>query len=919
MRAILVALSGAIALLAQVDTGVVSGVITDRSGAVVPGATITIRHLEVNSPVELLTNEAGFYSATALRPGRYEVSVAKEGFHSQKHPPIDLRIQDRAKIDFQLEVAADPDVIKVTATTPLLESETSSLGHVVEEKTTNELPLNGRNFIQLATLGAGTLPSTRTAEHDNFISNGARALENSYLLDGVDNRNWTMGNTGSAQVIQPVIDTIQEFKVQTTNFSAEFGQAAGGVVNVTTKSGTNDLHGDIFEFLRNSRMDATPFFQPAGQPKPLLIQNQFGATLGGPIVHDRTFFFAGWQSSREVNAAPQIGSVPTVNMRQGIFSKPIRIPGTQTLFSANTIPKEQWDSVAAGLLQLYPLPNLPGEAGNFFYNPKERLNGDTYDTRIDHHLSAKDVLFARASWNTGHNELPTSLPAPANGHGYVNLSARSLSLSATHTISPSKLNEMRFGAIYSDIQEDLFGERLFDQYGIKGAVNEPTVKGLPNIAIPGLIGLGTSAASLAPIPAAGSANYPNEKSGKIYQLLDTFSWIHDRHTIKIGIDLKRITMFGYVTNLARPAILFDGSYTGIPGTPSTPLADFLLGDVKKLSESQQHLATLLQGAYHGYIQDDWRAAKNLTFNVGVRYELTTPFTEAHDRQSNFVLDPGACYFQQVTVQQAASCGIGRALVRTDFNNLAPRLGLAYQVSPRTVIRSGFGVFYAHDEDAGLVVRLPNNPPFANTFVLLGDQNPAFRLQNGIPADSLTVANSSVNSVPFGLPTAYVVQWNLNVQRELGAGFVAQLGYTGSEAHKLPGALNVNQAYPDSGSPNSRRPYPGLSDIQLRGALIDSNYHALLAQVERRFSNGFNMLVSYTYSHSIDDGQGGGDRLDPGPQDARNLAAQRGSSNFDVKHRFVMSGVYEVPFGKKRGIVGALVRDWQISGIYSHQT
>ena len=216
-----------------------------------------------------------------------------------------MHIQDRAEINFQLDLASAQDKITVKAAAPLLESETSSLGHVVEEKTVNELPLNGRNFIQLATLGAGTLQS-RTIEHDNFISNGARALENSYLLDGVDNRNWIMGNTGSAQIIQPIIDTIQEFKVQTANFSAEFGQAAGGVVNVTTKSGTNSLHGDIFEFLRNSRMDATPFFEPAGQPKPLLIQNQFGATSGGPIVRDRTFFFAGWQSSREVNAAPQI-------------------------------------------------------------------------------------------------------------------------------------------------------------------------------------------------------------------------------------------------------------------------------------------------------------------------------------------------------------------------------------------------------------------------------------------------------------------------------------------------------------------------------------------------------------------------------------------------------------------------------------
>ncbi len=915
MRAILVALGCAIALLAQVDTGVVSGVVTDRSGAVVAGATITITRLGMDSPAELLTNESGFYSAIALRPGRYELSVAKEGFRSQKRQAFDLHVQDHAEINFQLDLASVEEQIVVKAAVPFLESETSSLGHVVEEKTVNELPLNGRSFIQLALLAAGTLPS-RTIERDNFIANGARALENSYLLDGVDNRNWIMGNTGSAQIVQPIIDSIQEFKVQTATFSAEFGQAAGGVVNVTTKSGTNGLHGDVFEFLRNSRMDATPFFQPAGEAKPLLIQNQFGATLGGPVVRNRLFFFAGWQSSREVNAAPQIASVPSLDMRQGIFSKLVLDPDTQAPFPGNTIPKERWDPVAAALTQLYPLPNLPVTVRNFFYNPKERLIGDSYDTRIDYRLSTKDSLVARVSWNTGHNELPTVLPDPANGQGYVNLNGRSIMLSTTHVFSSSMLNELRFGAAYTDIQEDLFGERLFDQYGIEGALNEPKVKGLPNFNITGLTNLGTSPVSAAPIPAGGSGSVPFEKSGKVYQLLETFSWIRSRHTIKAGVDLKRITMFANDTNLARPKFVFDGTYTRIP------FADFLLGYVQNAGSSQQHIATLRQGVYHGYIQDDWKATQRLTFNIGVRYELTTPFTEAHDRQSNFVLDPGACYFQSVTATEHARCGVSKALVRTDFNNVAPRLGVAYQASARTVIRSGFGVFYGRDEDAGIVSRLPNNPPFVTTSTFVGDQStPAFLLQNGIPASSLTAANgnTSLISFPFDSPIPYVVQWTLNVQRQLGAGFVAQIGYTGSEAHKLAGGSNVNQAYPGTGDVNARRPYSGFSNITVRGQRISSNYHALLGQLERRFSNGFNILASYTYGHSIDGGSGGGDQNDPGVQDARNLASQRASSNFDVKHRFVLSGVYELPFGKKPGMLGTLIRDWQISGIYSHQT
>jgi hypothetical protein len=362
--------------------------------------------------------------------------------------------------------------------------------------------------------------------------------------------------------------------------------------------------------------------------------------------------------------------------------------------------------------------------------------------------------------------------------------------------------------------------------------------------------------------------------------------------------------------------VFDGTYTRIP------FADFLLGYVQNAGSSQQHIATLQQGVYHGYIQDDWKATKKLTFNIGVRYELTTPFTEAHDRQSNFVLDPGVCYFQIVTAEEHARCGVGRALVGTDFNNVAPRLGVAYQVGARTVIRSGFGVFYGRDEDAGIVTRLPNNPPFVTTSTFVGDQStPAFLLKNGIPANSVTAAsgNTSLISFPFDLPLPYVVQWTLNVQRQFGAGFVAQVGYTGSEAHKLAGGTNVNQAYPGDGDVNARRPYPGFSNITVRGPRVSSNYHALVGQLERRFNNGFNILASYTYGHSIDNGSGGGDQNDPGVQDARNLSAQRASSNFDVKHRFVLSGVYEMPFGKKPGRLGALIRDWQISGIYSHQT
>lgn len=901
---------------AQVDSGAISGVVSDSSGAVIPGAKVQLTQESTNVEQDLVTNASGFYSAPALHPGTYSITVAIQGFRAEKRTGVVLRVQDRLEVNFQLQIGQAETEVMVTAASPLLESETSSLGQVVEEKTITDLPLNGRNFIQLAILGAGTVPALRSADRDSFISNGARSVQNSYLLDGIDNKNRIMGfDKSSAQIVQPVIDAIQEFKVQTSTFSAEFGQAAGGVVNVTMRSGTNGLHGNLFEFLRNSDLDATPYFQPAGG-KPIFIQNQFGATLGGPVIKDRTFFFGAWQSSREVNAAPQVASVPTPAMRQGIFPGKINDPTTKNPYPNNTIPASQWDPVAAKLLALYPQPNLPGSVRNFFYNPKERVSSDNYSLRVDHRIGSKDSIFGRISQGWGENSLPNTLPAPANQQGVVDLTSRQAMISETHTITNSMVNEFRLGQVYSLNNQDVLAARLFEQYGIQGTLDTPRIKGLPLFNITGFSSLGTTGPGATPIAASGSGNFPSIKSGKVWQLLDNVSWVHGRHTVKFGVDLERVTMYIYATNSARPTITFNGQYTG------NALGDFLLGYINNTGTSQQQNDTIQQRVYDGYIQDDWKATSKLTLNIGLRYELPTPFVEEYDRQSNFVLDVGPCYLQIVTVKDSGPCGVGRALVRTDYNNLAPRLGLAYQAAAKTVVRAGFGVFYGRDEDLGIQRRLPNNPPFITSATFVGDQtSPAFLLRDGFPANALDQASGStdVNNFPFNFPIPYVIQWNLNVEREVGGNFVAQLGYTGSEAHKLPGVLAENQPYPGTGNVNARRPYKGLGNIQSYNPYINSKYDALIAKLERRLSKGVTVLASYTYAHSMDGGGNQNDANDPGPQDVRNLKLQEGDSNFDIRHRFALSGLYALPFGKSKGVLPSLVRDWQLSGIFSAQT
>lgn len=909
---------------AQVDTGAISGVVTDATGAVVPGAQATITQTETNANVRLTTNEAGFFSAPALHPASYNITVSRTGFQTQTKTGIQLRVQDRLEINFTLAVGTAVAEVTVSATQPLLETETSSLGQVVEEKAVNDLPLNGRNFIQLATLTAGTLPSTRTAERDNFISNGARAVQNSYLLDGIDNKNRILGFAGSsAQIIQPIIDAMEQFKVQTSTFSAEFGQAAGGVVNVTMKSGTNNFHGNVFEFFRNNHLDAKPYFQPAGGGDPVFIQNQFGATFGGPIIKDKFFFFGSWQRSRESNAAPQIATVPTSSVRQGIFASRVTDPTTGQAFPNNTIPSSRWDPVGAKLFALYPAANLSGAANNFFYNPKEVVNADTYNLKFDYRLGSRDSAFVRFSQGWGDNRLPTLLPDPANQQGAIEVTQRQLVASETHTVSASQVNEFRLGFIYTWENQDLIGPRLFDQYGIKGALNEPAVKGLPTITITGLSVLGTPATlPTPPIPATGTGNMPASKAGKIWQLLDNYSWIRGRHSFRFGFEGERITVFARATGSARPPMTFNGTYTG------NGSADFLLGYVYSASTSQLQLNTLIQHVYGAYAQDDWKISNKLTLNLGVRYELPMPFFEAYDRQSNFVLEQGDCYLQLIPVSKIGQCGagLGRAQIRPDTNNFAPRIGLAYQATSNMAIRAGFGMFYGRDESLGINTRLPTNLPWVSNASFTGTAAaPVFFLQTGFPANALSLAatapgaNTTVNSFPFDFPATYVEQWNLNIERQFPAKLVMQLGYTGSEAHRLTIQPNINQALPGAGTVNSRRPYQGVGNINRYSPIVNSHYNALISKLERRFSGGISLLASYTYGHSIDGGGNVNDKSDVAAQNVRNLSAEKASSNFDIRHRLVLSGLYQLPFGKSKGPLSYLVRDWQLSGIFSTQT
>jgi Carboxypeptidase regulatory-like domain/TonB dependent receptor len=932
----------AVVAYAQVDTGSISGTVKDSGGSVIVDATVTVTNPSSGASFTTKTNHDGFYTVVDLKPGAYNVATAAPGFQAITKTGIDLRLQDRLAINFDLQVGQALTSIQVQDTAPALETETSSLGQVVESHAIESLPLNGRNYIQLATLGAGTTPSQRSNERNSFVANGQREIQNSYVLDGIDNKNKIVGfDSSDAESVEPIVDAIQEFKVQTATFSAEFGQSAGGVVNASIRSGTDHIHGTVFEYLRNSWMDASPFFQPALTAKPQFIQNQYGATVGGPIIKNRTFLFFAWQSSRIDDASPQLAVVPTASQLQGNFASTIYNPATtepnpngkgyvRTPFPGNHIPVSDFDPVAAKLLTLFPAPNLTG-ANNFFSNQKETVNNDQYIGRLDHRFSDKDTAFARYVANFSTNVLPAVLPPPASSPSVVWPEAHSFAASESHVFTPTLLNEARIGYQETREKQTVLGPRLFDQYGIIGAPDLPQVTGLPTFAVTGFTTIGTTGPGTLQTSATGSGNLPIDKQGRTIQANDNLTWQHGRHVLKFGFDFQQVTLYAKVTLSARPAYSFSGVYTQNPqnrtGTGS-PLADFLLGDTSSSSVSTASDSESRQHIWQGYVQDDWKATSKLTVNAGLRYELPLPFYETSNHYADAILEPGPLYGTLLDASQAGQHGYRRSFVDPNFRNFAPRLGFAYQASPATVVRAAGGIFYARDENVPVADRPTNNPPYYVLSSYTSDQiDPSIVLATGFPANAISptsVKTPSVNSYLKHSPTPYVQQWTLNLQHDFGFGFVGQLTYVGSSTHRLYYPNQIDQPTPGPGAVQPRRPFPQFSALRAYAPLVDANYNSLQAQVERRFTNGFSLLAAYTWGHAIDDGPSQVDTV-VAPQNAYDFAAERGNSAYDVRNRLVVSSLYELPFGKGKAFLSgsrvgsAIAGGWLLTGIFSAQS
>jgi hypothetical protein len=958
----------------QVATAELGGVVTDSSGAVVPKAQVALTNAETNVLVrEMLTASDGTYLMTLVPPGTYTVTVEAPGFRRLVQTGVVLQTNQRVKLDLTLQIGQLTDLVEVSAAAPLLESQSSSTGSVINQQFVSELPLNGRNFVQLAiltpgvngtgysvqgTIMSGNRPDDRRPGTEIF-SNGNREGSNNFLYDGVDNNERLI----QLIVIRPAIEGIREFKVQTNMYSADVGRNSGAIVDVITKSGTNELHGSAFEFLRNSAMDARSFFNNRGTPFPPFRFNQYGLSLGGPVYvpklykgRNRTFFFVDWEGYRRNTVQSSVRSVATRKIREGDFTDENRIydPLTQradpssatgirrTQFPGNVIPRSRWDTPAARLLGAFPLPTNSSLVNNYLANLNLTQDWDQGDVRIDHQFSPANNFFAR--WSIQHTTTTapytfpaTQIPGLSKPIGVGNEDSfagpafnpvQHAVASYTKVITPNLVNDLRIG--FNRFVLDYTGEgfspggpNFGNEVGIPNANSHPLHTLLPIINLGTYTGVGHS------------RSLPIFRRSNTFQYIDNASWTRGSHTLKFGGDVRRRQITEYQTNRGNGRFNFSRGFTteiGSGAATGNELASFLLGYASVIEQDFLLAWVGLRGVETGlYIADDWRINRRLTLNLGLRWDYYSPYTEVANRIANFDVDTA-------TVKIAGRDGVGpRAGLRRDLRNFAPRFGFAYQLSPHTVVRGGYGLFYNPNGNGGVYLRLQRHVPFGPIFNQTNpDSQIGRRMSDGFPPPPVVDFESAKNpsggviGVFPGFTSAYAQQFNLGVQREIAPWqMIVKASVVGNLGRRLGTTLDLNQPVPGPGPVNPRRPFfgirPGLSSISYAVSDGLSSFLSGQLAVEKRMSGGLALLFGYTWGHAIDDVGtefGGGTGT---PQDIRNRRADRGNSVYDIRHRATISYTYRLPFGKGRpllnrtGAANLLLGGWQTNGILILQT
>jgi hypothetical protein len=915
---------------AQFDTASVVGTVRDTTGAVVPAAKVTLTNAQTGISVEKTTNAEGNFEFFTVRPGTYLVTSEKSGFAIALIDNVQVQVGARLRVDLQMPVGQLTERVEVTATSPLVETDSSQRGQVITGDQTRALPLNGREYSSLALLttgvksGGSSLTTGNTPREGAFNVNGLRSTFNNFLIDGVDNNAYGTSNQGfSNQVMQPPPDAVGEFKVVTNNMSAEYGRAAGATINVNYKSGTNALHGTGWEFLRNTSMNAVGFFKPV-TGKPALDRNQFGGVFGGPIRKNKAFFFADYEGLRQTRKLTAISSIATPAQRQGILSVDIRDPRTGTLYPAGSaIPIA---SFAGKVLSELPDTNLPGNSNNYSSLQELTADSDKAGGRVDVQMTPNLAMFGRYGWRDLSTDDQAVIPLPSGGAGNGHIYAKNKQFVLGTTLArTASLFEARFGYSWTQGGKNppaLGSTPALEAYGLAGLPTDPRIAGgLPTQLITGYSDLGRQATN------------PQWQYPTVYNPKVNYTCTARAHSFKTGYEFQRINTQVQDVNPLYGRDTYNGQFTRPSGAAANNLynlADFMLGLRAQYALSNVLVADLRRNMHFAYIQDDWRATSKLTLNLGVRYEYATPMWEANNVLSNF--DPGT---NSMILAKDGSL-YDRTLVNPDRNNFGPRLGFAYTLAPKTVVRGGYGVSYVHFNRAGAGDLLSiNGPqvinavvnqtvPAAPTFVP-ADQGYPVGLADPSQFNPLT---ANITYMPSDYHSSPVQSWYISVQREIAVNMLVDVAYVGNHADDLLLFANFNQAAPNNSAGTiplqNRRPIPSFSDITYAFNGGKSRYHALQAKFEWRMRGDLTLLSSLTLSRTTDNGAQSLENSNgnfPAPQDFRNLGADFGRSNYDQPYNSTTSFVWGLPFGKGRRwasdaspLMDAIIGGWQVAGI-----
>ena len=998
----------------QVTTGSILGTIHDQSGAVVANATVTVTDTGKGTTATAKTNGTGDYAIPFLIPGTYNVVVESPGFKRTVSNNVVLDIDQKARIDLDLSPGGTSETVEVTSTAPLIKTDTSELGDVVSKREVENLPLNGRNFAQLTYLVPGVTPgqpgenlsgssSFNPRAASNFNALGSQANLNGYLVDGIVDNEYTFNTV----MVQPSVESIAEFKVLTGTYSAEYG-AGAGILSISTRSGSNNLHGEVFLYLRNSALDARNFFQPAATTlKPAYRRGQFGAAVSAPILRDKLFVFADYYGQRSLRGITNQNSVPTAAERMGDFSNfrsastgaiiPIYDPLTTTATvnssgatvflrsqfmgcngnQPNVICPSRLSQVGLNIASIYPLPQTPGSFNNYVSTANQIVDDNGGNVRVDYHASNKDSGFVRFSYEDFEQTAPNPLvggqgtcclstPASAasqfdlgpyvSGLQVTSLFAQGASVNETHILSPNLVNEVRVGYARTNpfTRQSDYGHNSATSLGIPGLNISQYTTGLPNIQI------GSSCGAEETCLQGGTAFLPANPRQTNIQFEDTFSWTRGNNNAKFGFRYVRILASPFTNTTTRGQFTFNDNYTnvGTSGTGGSGLAAMLLGFPNGASRNfliKPYYITDVN--YAGFIQDDWKPSPRLTLNLGVRYDVFTPDVEKNDRLVNFD-------FSKLAFIYAGVNGVSRSAgVQTRYNNVGPRLGFAYDAfgDNKTIVRGGFGISYfvspasASDElgqnppyTVSQTFSAASNTPLAANFgagnicsstvtssacqILISNPFPqgAVTLDPAVLATTagLNAAHPAIVSHSLSNPTSSIQTWSLGVERQI-AGGVAEVAYAGSHSVHIGYGYNPDEVEPGTSSTASRRLIQPLNNINTWvqvDPINSGNYNSLQTKFTKRYSHGLTALMNYTYAKSLDHGgsvaSGGGSAGNP--QTITNLSAGYGASGFDVKHRFVSSVTYELPFGGgralfQRGLMSHVLGGFEFDAITTYST